>query len=97
MRAGSSALCKLRRPCAQVDVLAAILDERSAAKLEQFFAAFGAPEVAAMCFLLATSAPASVPSVRPPLLTHTHTPLGCHCLTLELHSLGMMAVRQHPW
>lgn len=47
----------------QVDVLSAILEERSAQRLEQFFSAYGAPEVAAMCFLLATQPPAAVPPV----------------------------------
>jgi nuclear pore complex protein Nup155 len=41
-----------RRP---VDVLAHVLEERSAAKLEQFFRIYGAAEAAAMCFMLATS------------------------------------------
>ncbi|CAL8471349.1 g10891 [Coccomyxa elongata] len=47
-----------RRP---VDVLASILEERSSQKLEQFFIAYGAAEVAAMCFYLATCPP-SAPS-----------------------------------
>ena len=49
----------------QVDVLAAILEERSAARLEQFFVAYGPAEAAAMCFLLATQPPAALPPVRP--------------------------------
>lgn len=48
----------------QVDVLAAILEERSLTRLEQFFASYGAPETAAMCFLLAASPPGSHPPVR---------------------------------
>jgi hypothetical protein len=48
----------------QVDVLAAILEERSGARLEQFFGAYGPAEAAAMCFLLATQPPAAVPPVR---------------------------------
>lgn len=51
-----------RRP---VDVLANILEERSAAKLEQFFRSYGAAEAAAMCFMLATSPAASASPVRP--------------------------------
>lgn len=41
-----------RRP---VDVLQALLQERSPEKLQQFFEAYGAPEAAAMCYLLATA------------------------------------------
>ena len=37
------------------EVLAAMLEERSSAKLEAFFRAYGAPEAAAMALLLATS------------------------------------------
>eukprot|EP00878_Enallax_costatus_P016050 GHUV01016827.1.p1 GENE.GHUV01016827.1~~GHUV01016827.1.p1 ORF type:complete len:1150 (+),score=458.72 GHUV01016827.1:567-4016(+) len=40
-----------RRP---VDVLQALLAERSADKLKQFFDAYGAPEAAAMCYLIGT-------------------------------------------
>ena len=47
-----------RRP---VDTLALILEERSTAKLEQFFRSYGAAEVAAMCFMLATQSPSTVP------------------------------------
>lgn len=50
-----------RRPA---DVLAAVLEERSAAKLEQFVALYGAAEAAAMCFLLATAPAPGVTSVR---------------------------------
>ena len=50
-----------RRP---VDVLAALLAERDAARLAQFFAAFGAAEAAAMCFMLAAGDVADVPAVR---------------------------------
>lgn len=53
-----------RRP---VDVLASILEERSAAKLEQFFRGYGAAEVAAMCFCLATCPPSAASSVSVPL------------------------------
>ncbi len=49
-----------RRPA---DILAALLSERDGPKLQQFFAAFGAAEAAAMCYLLATSAPGEVPAV----------------------------------
>lgn len=41
-----------RRP---VDVLQALLQERSPEKLQQFFEAYGAPEAAAMCYLIATA------------------------------------------
>ncbi len=47
-----------RRP---VDTLALILEERNTAKLEQFFRSYGAAEVAAMCFMLATQSPSAVP------------------------------------
>ena len=47
-----------RRPA---DTLALILEERTPAKLEQFFRSYGAAEVAAMCFMLATQSPSSVP------------------------------------
>ena len=50
-----------RRPA---DVLAAVLEERSAAQLEQFVALYGAAEAAAMCFLLATAPALGVTSVR---------------------------------
>lgn len=50
-----------RRP---VDVLASILEERSAPKLEQFFAGYGAAEVAAMCFCLATCPPSTASPVH---------------------------------
>eukprot|EP00879_Flechtneria_rotunda_P022745 GHRR01024022.1.p1 GENE.GHRR01024022.1~~GHRR01024022.1.p1 ORF type:complete len:934 (+),score=353.75 GHRR01024022.1:671-3472(+) len=41
-----------RRP---VDVLQALLQERAPEKLQQFFEAYGAPEAAAMCYLIAAS------------------------------------------
>ena len=47
-----------RRP---VDVLALILEEKNTAKLEQFFRSYGAAEVAAMCFMLATQPPSAIP------------------------------------
>lgn len=50
-----------RRP---VDVLASILEERSAQKLEQFFIGYGAAEGAAMCFYLATCPPSAASPVR---------------------------------
>ncbi|PSC67210.1 nuclear pore complex NUP155 [Micractinium conductrix] len=40
-----------------VDVLAQLLEQRDATKLELFFKAYGAAEAAAMCILLATAAP----------------------------------------
>jgi hypothetical protein len=55
-----------RRP---VDVLAALLSERDAPKLGQFFSAFGPAEAAAMCYLLVTSDPADVPAVG---VVHLH-------------------------
>ncbi|KAK9806121.1 hypothetical protein WJX72_002210 [[Myrmecia] bisecta] len=45
-----------------VDVVQQILEERSGAKLEQFFKSYGAAEVAAMCFMLATMPQTSVSS-----------------------------------
>ena len=57
-----------RRP---VDTLALILEERNTAKLEQFFRSYGAAEVAAMCFMLATQSPSAVPQAsRPSLPIH---------------------------
>ena len=50
-----------RRP---VDSLALILEERSAAKVEQFFRSYGPAEVAAMCFMLATQLSAVLPQVH---------------------------------
>ena len=52
-----------RRP---VDTLALILEERSPAKLEQFFRSYGAAEVAAMCFMLATQSPSMLPQASWP-------------------------------
>ncbi|KAI8471772.1 MAG: nucleoporin-domain-containing protein [Monoraphidium minutum] len=46
-----------RRPA---DVLAALLAERDAGRLAQFFAAFGPGEAAAMCYMLAAAAPGEV-------------------------------------
>ncbi len=50
-----------RRP---VDVLWAILEERSPPKLDAFFRAFGAAEAACMCYQLAAAPLAAVPAVR---------------------------------
>lgn len=47
-----------RRP---LDTLALILEERNAGKLEQLFRSYGAAEVAAMCFALATQSPSQLP------------------------------------
>lgn len=41
---------------------AQLLEERSSAKLEQFFKSYGPAEAAAMCVLLATSTPPTVPA-----------------------------------
>ncbi|KAL4425159.1 hypothetical protein ABPG77_008264 [Micractinium sp. CCAP 211/92] len=54
--AGVLELEKLR----PVDVLAQLLEQRDAAKLEMFFKSYGAPEAAAMCILLATAGPPQV-------------------------------------
>lgn len=54
-----------RRP---VDTLALILEERNTAKLEQFFRSYGAAEVAAMCFMLATQSPSALPQASCPSL-----------------------------
>lgn len=43
-----------------VDVLAQLLEQRDASKLEVFFKSYGAPEAAAMCILLATAGPPQV-------------------------------------
>lgn len=53
-----------RRPA---DVLAAVLEERAGARLEQFAHLYGAAELAAMCFLLATAPGPGVSAARPPL------------------------------
>jgi len=47
-----------RRP---VDTFALILEEKNTGKLEQFFRSYGAAEVAAMCFMLATQSPSLLP------------------------------------
>ena len=62
-----------RRP---VDSLALILEERNAAKLEQFFRSYGPAEVAAMCFMLATQLPAVLPQVQK-YLQQTHHSAVC--------------------
>jgi len=49
-----------RRP---IDILQQILEERSSDKLRQFFEAFGPPEAAAMCFMVAASRPGQVSAV----------------------------------
>ncbi len=41
---------------------AQLLEERAGAKLEQFFKSYGPAEAAAMCVLLATSAPPATPA-----------------------------------
>ena len=53
-----------------------LLEERAAAKLEQFFKSYGPAEAAAMCILLATSAPPTTPAA---VVQARHCP--CTCLT----------------
>ena len=59
-----------RRP---VDSLAIILEQRSAAMLEQFFRSYGPAEVAAMCFMLATQLSAVLPQVQKNLQEAYHS------------------------
>ena len=61
-----------------VEVLQAILEERSAQQLEAFFRAYGAPEVAAMCLLLITHPSATLHVVRAPVLNLAPVPQGRH-------------------
>jgi nuclear pore complex protein Nup155 len=53
-----------RRP---VDVLCAMLEERSTDKMEQFFKSYGAGESAAMCLMLIIAPIGQVSTVRAPL------------------------------
>ena len=51
-----------RRP---VDVLQGFLEDRAAAKVEQFFGSYGAAEAAATCLLLCTAPPSPCSQVHP--------------------------------
>lgn len=49
-----------------MDVLWAVLEERSPARLAAFFALYTPPEAACMCYQLAAAPLSAVPAVRPP-------------------------------
>jgi hypothetical protein len=59
------------------------LQERSPEKLQQFFEAYGAPEAAAMCYLLATAENQSMVG-------------GCSCCVLVLGLIGSSYLLHTP-